>query len=119
MDFFGVGEQARCAVGDDCAVFPRIPVTHDDFHELVGSVVAAVMLAAGDVAHVQGLSPSFIEATMFQARGRGWRRRGRLGMARSSGGEGGAEAEALRCHAHDGQDGDRVTAVRLTDGRPL
>lgn len=67
MDFFGVREQARCAVGDDRAVFPPIPVTHDDFHELVGSVVAAVMLAVGGVAHVQGLSPSFIEVTMFQA----------------------------------------------------
>ena len=68
MDFFGVREQARCEVRDDRAVFPRIPVTHDDFHELVGSVVAVVVnVAGGSVPHVQRHSPSFIEVTMFQA----------------------------------------------------
>ena len=113
VDLFGVGEQAGFAVGDDGAVVPGVPVAHDDFHELVGAVVAAVVLAVGGVAHVQRLAvvhrgDDVPGGAAVGQQVEGGEDAGDVERLEIGGGEGGAEAEALGGHAHDGQDGDRV-----------
>jgi hypothetical protein len=55
MDLRGVGEHARRAVEDDGVVLPRVPVAEHRLHEIVGLVVAAVVLEVRVVAEVRRL----------------------------------------------------------------
>ncbi len=113
VDFFGVGEQAGFAVGDDGAVLPGVPVAHDDFQELIGAVVAGVVLAVGQMAHVEGFAvvhggddvPGGAAVGEEVERGED---AGDVERFEVCGGEGGAEAEAFGGHAHDREDGDGV-----------
>ena len=113
VDLFGVGEQAGFPVGDDGAVLPGVPVAHDDFHELVGAVVAAVVFAVRGVAHVERLAvvhrgDDVPGGAAVGHQVEGGEDAGDVERLEIGGGEGGAEAEPLGGHAHDGQDGDRV-----------
>ncbi len=113
VDFFRVGEQAGFAVGDDGAVLPRVPVAHDDFHELVGAVVAAVVVAVRGMAHVQRFAvvhrgDDVPGGAAVGQQVEGGEDAGDVERLEIGGGEGGAETEAFGGHAHDGQDGDRV-----------
>ena len=51
-----IGEAAALLVDDQRAVFPGIPVAEHDFHELVGAVVAQVVLEMRVLAHVEGFA---------------------------------------------------------------
>ena len=88
-------------------------MAHDDFHELVGAVVAAVVLAVGGVAHVVGLAvvhrgDDVPGGSAVCDEVEGGEDSGDVKGFKVGGGEGSAEAEAFGGHAHDGQDGDRV-----------
>ena len=52
MDLRGIGEDAALAVEDDRVVLPRVPVAEHRFHELVGAVVAGVVLGMARPAEV-------------------------------------------------------------------
>ena len=52
MDLRGIGEDAALAVEDDRVVLPRVPVAEHRLHELVGAVVAGVVLGMARPAEV-------------------------------------------------------------------
>ena len=66
LDLGWIGEPAALLVDDQRAVFPGIPVAEHHFHELVGAVVAQVMLEMGSLPMLCA-SPSLTEVTTFQA----------------------------------------------------
>ena len=51
----GVREQSRFLVDDQGVVLPRVPVTQDHLEELVGAIIALIVLRHGVAAHVAGL----------------------------------------------------------------
>ena len=55
-DFLGVGEEPARLILDDAAVLPGIPMAEHDLHELVGAVVAQVVLDHLVAAHVLGFA---------------------------------------------------------------
>ena len=55
VDLVGIGEAAALLVDDQRIVFPAVPQAGDDLHELVGAVVAQVVLEMLLVAEVLGL----------------------------------------------------------------
>jgi hypothetical protein len=54
VHFRGIGETAGL-VQNQGIIFPGVPMAHDDFHELIGAVVAGVVFHVFGVAEVQCL----------------------------------------------------------------
>ena len=113
MNLVGIGEQAGRLVLDDGVVLPGVPMAEHDLHELVGAVVAQVVIDHLVAAHVLRLAvvergdhvPGRAALRHQVERGEHARHVERLVVA---GRIGGAEAEPLGRHAHDGEHGDGV-----------
>ena len=133
-----VGEEAGAAVGHDRVVGPGRPMAHDDLDELVGAVVAQIVLQMLVLAEVRGLriversddvpgGPAFDHEV---ERREGARHVERLVVGR---GVGPAQTEVAGHHAHRGQDrdevhlhrphavadGGRVVAAEVRHGQPV
>ena len=109
----GVGEQAGVLVDHQGVGVPGFPVAGHDLQELVGAVIAAVVLGNLVAAHVPGLAlvergddvPGGAAAGEVVHRGE---LAGDVERLVIGGGAGGAEAEAGGGHGHGHQAGDRV-----------
>ena len=109
----GMREQSGLLVDDDRVVVPGIPVAEHHFHELVGAIVARVVLQVFVMAHVQRFAvvhrrhdvPGGATAGHQVERREHARDVERFEIG---GGAGGAETQALGRHAHHCEHGDRV-----------
>ena len=113
MNLVRFGEQPGRLVLDDGVVLPGVPMAEHDLHELVGAVVAQIVSDRLVAAHVLRFAvvergddvPGGAAARHQIEGGEHARHMERLVIA---GRIGGAEAEALRRHAHHGEHGDGV-----------
>ena len=109
----GMREQPGLLVDDDRVVVPRVPVAEHDLHELVGAVVACVVLQMLVMPHVERFAvihrgddvPCRAAARHQVERGE---HTGHVERFEIGGRTGGAEAETFRRHAHHREHGDRV-----------
>ena len=113
VNFFGFGEQSGRLVLDDGVVLPGVPMAEHDLHEFVGAVVAQIVCDRLVAAHVLRFAvverrhyvPGGAAARHQIEGGEHARHMERLVVA---GRISGAEAEALRRHAHHREHGDGV-----------
>src|SRR3569833_3019061 len=113
MDFGGIGEQAGFLVDDQRTFFPAVPAAQHDFHELIGAVVAQIVLHVDGAAHIVRFAvvhrrddvPGGASAQHVVD---GLKAAGDVEGLIVSGGGGRSDAEVFRSESHGHHGGDRV-----------
>jgi len=127
VDLRRICEYAPLLVEDDRIVLPGLPVAGDDLHELVGAIIARVVLEVLLLAEVRRLrvvqrGDDVPRSTPADHEVERREHAGHMIWLVVGGRVGAAEAELGRRHPHGGEDGDQVHlhhADAILDRRPV